>query len=424
MRNSTFKNSTFKNGTSNKLSRNNRGTSTYTPMANTKATEQRFNIAEKYGHITVVSASVNLLISFTVRQLFIMSNKKGDFEKISKWADNTIEKIKEIRNSIRECMETTAYDYPTSSSAKVFGCKLRLDSNNDSYPHSMWYNSANMVPPHVAEENTMILVDAGLHHLLDQLLFRFNLAARKLDWRKSCEHDCHVGDDLKRMSNQLLVFLNEAIPIVEEHERLMEKVRTQYRQIYTTPRSNKFIKKETPSAPIKQRPPPIKRNLEPRNLMNDFTYASVLRGDNEVRKKETQKPQRSPRPQKSPRLKKSPRLSKSRSPTSPCDNSKVVFIDADKEISDSLSSGVVNINLEEPTGAVALTATEETSFEDKNNNNDDFEDIEKVAESVDNKIGNTKLNGDQDLIPIQLKMIIDGKEKNITAFFPRMSTWN
>lgn len=189
--------------------------SNYKPMANItiESKEKGPTLLEKYGHIAVVTASLNLLFLFLKRQFFFLSTReKEKFGQIVEWAENNWENVENMRDDILDDLDVIAFDYPSSYSAKFFGCFVEASNSGKQYSLSRWYQNKFSVPKEIEEEYTLILGQARINQLLDQLCFRINNAVYRIGRGGNCDYDLTVKSNFEKYltkANGLLKEFND-----------------------------------------------------------------------------------------------------------------------------------------------------------------------------------------------------------------------
>jgi hypothetical protein len=206
--------------------------SNYKPMANVtiEKIRQGPSINERYGHIPLVTSSVNLIFLFMKRQFFFFSSRnKNKFGPIVSWAEENWKQIESIRDNLLDDFEEMTFDYPTSYSCKYFGCTIKNSEEGEKFVQSKWYRERFNAPREIREENTMTLKEARLNHLLDQLCFRLNNAYYQISKNENSEYDINFKKNLERFSKNVNEILNEFIrvsnrkPVENNNRKIVKK---------------------------------------------------------------------------------------------------------------------------------------------------------------------------------------------------------
>lgn len=227
-------------------------------IPNTQSRNQIPPIVEKFGNITIVTASVSLLFQFLIRNLKYLSYKKGDaYTDIVKWAITTLEKIVKIRNELRSNLEDITFDHQNSRSAFLLGCKKNITENGDIYSYSYWYNSRYRVSEEIEKENTLTLADAQSYHLLDQICYRIKVVLAKMKMYSNCDFDFVVCEFFENKLDELKKFRDQACDLMEQLDNALSRMVTP-----TKPERGKV-----PLTPQKKnKHPPRRQNLVPKKL--------------------------------------------------------------------------------------------------------------------------------------------------------------
>jgi len=258
---------------------------TYVPMANTiedvndmpnSGQNSGPSLVEKFGHYTVVSASMNLLISFLKKQLYFLSTREeSKFGPIVPWSTKLIDQVDAQRETLRQCIEDVAYDAPSSGASRVLGCRIKASKTGEQYCYCRWYSAQNRVSDEIVDEHTITLVQARTNNLLDQICFRLNNLIYRLDKNGNCEFDCEIKDDFNKIYTFFNECLKESEPLIQTVENLkpmrQEAFRTNGgRTAYRTPQRNSTSRKDIPAAPQKPSPSPrATASMTPRKLDMD-----------------------------------------------------------------------------------------------------------------------------------------------------------
>lgn len=210
----------------------------YVPMAENvvedvdeiKPTDRAPTMVEKFGRITVVAASTNLLFTFLGRQLhFLSTRNEEEFGKIVQWASATLNTVTDAKDQIKRILSDITFESPGSKAARVFGCERKVSESSETYSFSHWLTSKNSVPQEIAEQNTLTLADARSNHLLDQICFRLTRVIRQLERDGTCSFDYAVlGDfqDLFTTFNTLRTEANQQLDELVEYKKSHRPART------------------------------------------------------------------------------------------------------------------------------------------------------------------------------------------------------
>jgi len=235
--------------------------SNYKPMANVtlENVRQGPSINERYGHIPLVSSSVNLIFLFMKKQFFFFSSRnKNKFGPIVSWAEENWKQIESIRDNLLDDFEELAFDYPTSYSCKYFGCIIK-NSEGEKFVHSKWYRERFNAPREIREGNTMTLKEARLNHLLDQLCFRLNNASYQISKNENSEYDINFKKNLEK-------YLQNVNEILGEFNRISNKKPIENTNRKPVKKQNVVIQmEENETVPTEQTP-----DITLENITNNF----------------------------------------------------------------------------------------------------------------------------------------------------------
>lgn len=264
----------------------------YTPMVgvavddNNSNSRQNNNIVDKFGDVTVVTASFHQLLSFLLRQLGYLSKRDENFfGSIVAWANSQLDSIIKSRDAIRAQLDEISYAQRNCASASELGCEVRCNNEGENYFYSRWYSATNKVPRDIAENNTLTLKDARCTHLLDQICYRLNKVYMQIDKNGNCDYDFTV---MSLFNREFKFYDGIRIQAKTETDKLTElqKTRKTARESEPrTPRSNNSITQNMQSAPRKNNPNPKSRsnttNTVPRKINFDEDKTEMAESNEE-----------------------------------------------------------------------------------------------------------------------------------------------
>ena len=266
----------------------------YTPMAdaavddNNSNTRQNNNIVDKFGSVTVVTASFHQLLSFLLRQLGYLSKRDEKFfGSIVAWANSQLVKITKSRDAIRAQLDEISYAQRNCASASELGCEIRCNNEGENYFYSRWYSAINKVPRDIADKNTMTLGEARCTHLLDQICYRLNKVHMKIDTNGNCDYDFTVMSVFNKEFKFYDDLRTQAQTEADKLAELQQTRKTSRESEPRTPRSNQNTQ-NMPSTPRKNKSNPISRsNVTPRkiNFDEDQTEMAESNEDSDTTKK-------------------------------------------------------------------------------------------------------------------------------------------
>lgn len=202
-------------------------------MASTSQTTdiKEFNIYEKYGHFHVVSASVHILISFVLRKLgFLSIQDEKVYKSVIAWSNSQIKNIIAFREKIKDLISEITDNYSSSNTAAVLGCEKKYTEKGDYYCYSHWYSSKNIVPDHIIQENNILLKEAKITYLLNQICFRLQRTRQWIKRSSNCVFDFTVLDFLQKEHHLFDTIKEEAFEMIDDK---LESIINKTPQAYT-----------------------------------------------------------------------------------------------------------------------------------------------------------------------------------------------
>ena len=186
----------------------------YESMADTvQPTTPHTSIAQKYGHITVVTASFKLLLDFLVRQFnFLRKQDTKQFGPVVQWACDNIEKVSQSRQKFISLIADIC-ECPNSRANEVLQCSLQT-SNEGSFVYSKWYYGKFFVKQETLDTHTRVLLDANCNDLLDQICFRLKNVLIQMQNQRN-ESDPHYTEVLEKHYNNFLKLKNYSAKCLE-----------------------------------------------------------------------------------------------------------------------------------------------------------------------------------------------------------------
>lgn len=217
--------------------------SKYKPMASKKVDPDRNNaptVLEKYGHITVVTASINLLFLFLKRQLYFLSTRDVErFGEMVGWATTNLEDLEKIKGDIRDTLDEIAFDYRTSFSARFLGCKVQKNNDGREFSYCRWYHERNSASDKIKEENPLTLGEARANDLLDQLCFRLNNLIYRINRDGNCDYDFYAEKLFRGTRSEIDDMLEDFLVQQKTLEEFQEKNRKEKQSNKTNGKNSK-----------------------------------------------------------------------------------------------------------------------------------------------------------------------------------------
>jgi len=208
-------------------------------------TSKKPAFVDNHGETEICSASLAVLFSFLCRQFKYWTrqvdswkhpkdtdnvtdnetNNASELDSIAKWFTESLDGISKSREKIRNFLDDIAFDYPSSASARVFGCYWYVSKKSgDKIGYSRWFNTNKKN----TTENHMILSNAKINHLLDEIRTRLSIVYPKID--KAC--NCNIDFASKDFFEKEFHFYNK---LHQEFPGQMSKF-NEYKKNHTKPK--------------------------------------------------------------------------------------------------------------------------------------------------------------------------------------------
>ena len=166
-------------------------------------------LVQKYGDISVSTASLNLLLSFLLRKLGYYSTLDSKVVKstIIEWAETKIAPVVESKDQMRREADSILERQSRTGSATIFKSYWKTLDNGEKTSSSYWLDMKQLP---LDDRNLPCLEKANMSCLLEQICARLEDLCTQLYKKRRCEYDQYIHDFFYDQYEQFKVILSEA----------------------------------------------------------------------------------------------------------------------------------------------------------------------------------------------------------------------